>query len=271
MSLGIIIIGALGKMGREIAEMLSTDSDCSLRGTIERENHPFINKDYGICFRNVQNNIPLSDSITHIDSSGSVCIDFSSPNGLHHNLPSIAEKKIPYILGTTGLSPEDISFTRPYASHIPILISPNMSIGINILFLLTEIVASQLKNGYDVEIIEAHHRFKKDAPSGTAKRLAEIVADSYGIPYESCVKDGREGISTSDRPHREIGMHAIRGGDIVGDHTVLFAGIGERIELRHQAHNRSTLARGAVAAAKWLFNKPPGLYTMRDMLGFKTP
>jgi 4-hydroxy-tetrahydrodipicolinate reductase len=150
---------------------------------------------------------------------------------------------------------------------MPVLVSPNMSLGVNLLFSLTELVANRLKNDFDIEIIEAHHRFKKDAPSGTAKRLGEIVAQAYNLPYEKAVRDGRSGISSEDRKKNEVGMHAVRGGDIVGDHTVLFAGMGERIELRHMAHSRSTFARGAVAAAKWLSTRKAGYYSMKDVLG----
>ena len=268
MSVGIIIVGALGRMGKEIAEMALKDTECLLRGAIEYKKHPLTGKDYGTCLGKDPAGIAVTDSIAGIDCTDSVCIDFSSPAALRDLAPLAAEKKGPLVIGTTGLSADDTIFIQSFASRIPILISPNMSLGINLLFLLTEMVASRLKNDYDIEIIEAHHRFKKDAPSGTAKRLGEIVAGSLGLDYNACIKNGREGISASDRSRREVGMHAIRGGDIVGDHSVLFAGIGERIELRHMAHDRSILARGAVAAAKWLYNKDPGMYTMRDVLGF---
>jgi 4-hydroxy-tetrahydrodipicolinate reductase len=148
-----------------------------------------------------------------------------------------------------------------------ILMSPNMSLGVNLLFYLTQVAAQRLRDGFDIEIIEAHHRMKKDAPSGTARRLGEIAAQARGLSYEQAVRNGREGMA-GERPCNEIGMHAVRGGDIVGDHTVLFAGFGERIELRHAAQSRQTFARGAVAAAKWLADKPAGLYSMRDVLGF---
>ena len=142
-----------------------------------------------------------------------------------------------------------------------------MSLGVNLLFHLTGIVASRLKDDFDIEIIEAHHRFKKDAPSGTAKKLGEIAASAIGLSYKDAIVDGRTGM-TGERKKKEIGMHAVRGGDIVGDHTVLFAGLGERLELRHMMHSRSTLARGALVAAKWLSSMKPGFYTMREVLGF---
>lgn len=268
MALGIIIIGALGRMGKEIAEIVLSDNDYHLQGAIEYSQHPQLGKDYGTCLQKGEINISLSSSLNNILCDTTVCIDFSAPNSFSH-LSCIAEKKCPYIIGTTGLTEADTKkVTDAFRSRIPILISPNMSLGINLLFLLTEMIAPRLKNDFDIEIIEAHHRFKKDAPSGTAKRLGEIVASSLGYSYNSCIKDGRCGISTTNRSRSEVGMHAIRGGDIVGDHTVLFAGIGERLELRHMAHSRSTFARGALIAAKWLHQQQPGLYSMRDMLGF---
>ncbi|MBN1307648.1 MAG: 4-hydroxy-tetrahydrodipicolinate reductase [Chitinispirillaceae bacterium] len=268
MPLGIIIIGALGRMGKEIAEIVLTDSDFSMRGAVEYERHPLMGKDYGSCIGKDAANIPVTGSIAGIECAGCVCIDFSSPASLLRILPAAAEKKVPVVVGTTGLSKDDIASAHSFSSRIPILISPNMSLGVNILFLLTEMAASRLNKNYDIEIIEAHHRYKKDAPSGTAKRLGEIAAASIGLDYETCVKNGRKGVASSDRSRKEVGMHAVRGGDIVGDHTVLFAGIGERVELRHFAHSRSIFARGSLAAARWLIGQPPGLYAMRDMLGF---
>lgn len=265
---GIIIFGALGRMGKEIAEVIFKDTECSLRGAVESKKHPLLGKDYGGCMGKGPIDIAVTDSIAGIDCTDSVCIDFSSPASLHDLLPQAAEKKVPLVIGTTGLSTDTADFARSFSSRIPMLISPNMSLGVNLLFMLTEMVASRLKNDYDIEIIEAHHRFKKDAPSGTAKRLGEIAAGSLGLTYDSCITNGRKGISASDRSRQEVGMHAVRGGDIVGDHTVLFAGIGERIELRHMAHSRSTFAHGAVAAAKWLYTRTPGMYTMREVLGF---
>jgi len=265
---GIILIGALGRMGREIATLAANDSTSyRVAGAIEYNEHPDIGKEYGRCIGKEIQGVPIATSLSDISADGSVVIDFSSPQSLKKHIPVAAQKKLPVIIGTTGLKQEDKDFAATFADQIPVLISPNMSLGVNMLFLLTDMVSKRLKDDYDIEIIEAHHRFKKDAPSGTAKRLGEIVADNLGLPYDECIKDGREGISTTDRSRKEVGMHAVRGGDIVGDHTVLFAGIGERIELRHMAHSRTTFAQGALVAARWLSNKTCGLYSMRDMLG----
>ena len=262
----IIIVGALGKMGREIAEIVLSDSQCELIGAIEYTGHPSIGKDYGASIGKNLHPLSISTGLQEITYVNGTCIDFSSPASLHNLLPDAVEKNTPVVVGTTGLSENDISFLKSFSGKIPVLYSPNMSFGVNILFMLTEMVSSKLKDSYDIEIIESHHRFKKDAPSGTAKRLGQIVASSLGLPYEQCVHDGRKGIYSSGRTGSEVGMHAIRGGDIVGDHTVLFAGIGERLELKHIAHSRSNFASGAVLAAKWLSRQKPGFYSMRNVL-----
>jgi 4-hydroxy-tetrahydrodipicolinate reductase len=174
---------------------------------------------------------------------------------------------MPLVIGTTALTEKIQARVKNAARRMPVLLSPNMSRGINLLFSLTELLSRELKNEFDIEIVEAHHRFKKDAPSGTAHRLGEIVAGTYGLPYSRAVRNGRAGAAPAGRRKNEIGMHALRGGDIVGDHTVLFAGMGERIELRHMAHSRAPLARGALAAARWVASRKPGLYSMKDVFG----
>jgi len=187
---------------------------------------------YGPCAGKGGTAIQVTDSIVTAGAHpGSVIIDFSSPQALPVLLPAAAKAGIAVVIGTTGLSDKDRSFIESFVTKIPVVVSPNMSLGVNLLFYLTGIVASRLKDNYDIEIIEAHHRFKKDAPSGTAKRLGEIAAEALGCTYESCVRDGRSGISAQERSRKEIGMHAVRGGDIVGEHTVMFAGLGERVEL----------------------------------------
>ena len=179
----------------------------------------------------------------------------------------LASRNTALVIGTTGMNEPEIEKIKKFATVCPVVFSPNINLGLNLLFYLTEVVSSRLKDDFDIEIIEAHHRFKKDAPSGTAKKLGEIAAAAIGLPYKDAIMNGRTGI-TGERTKKEIGMHAVRGGDIVGDHTVLFAALGERLELRHMAHSRSPLARGAVSAAKWLSSRKPGLYTMREVLGF---
>jgi 4-hydroxy-tetrahydrodipicolinate reductase len=266
--LPIVINGALGKMGVDIAAIVLADNAVRLCGVLERPDHPQQGHDYGICIGKGALGVKVTDSLEGIDAEACVIIDFSSPQSTRALVKNAAAKKTRMVIGTTGLIEADYALIRKTSERIALLSSPNMSLGVNLLLSLTELVSSRLKNDFDIEIIEAHHRFKKDAPSGTARRLGEIVAQAYELPYEQAIRNGRSGMATSDRPRNEVGMHAVRGGDIVGDHTVLFAGIGERIELRHMAHSRSTFARGAVAAAKWIAGQKPGFYSMRDVLGF---
>ena len=267
MAIPIIINGALGKMGIEIAGVVLADSAVSLVSTVDRAGHPSSGLDYGQCIGKGNLGIPVSAAVDPRTAASAVIIDFSSARSTHELLTKAGEHGYCMVIGTTGLTDEDYTLAKQAAQKAPILVSPNMSLGVNLLFSLTEMVAKRLKNDFDIEIIEAHHRFKKDAPSGTAKKLGQIVAGAFDKDYETLVRHGRSGLSANDRGREEIGMHAVRGGDIVGDHTVLFAGIGERVELRHMMHSRSTLARGAVVAAKWLSSQKPGYYSMKDVLG----
>jgi len=263
----IIIAGALGRMGMEIAQIVLEDNSLILSGCIEYPGHSAIGKDYGTALGKGPLNLKVVDSLDALDCKDSVLIDFSSVPSSRMFLQKAPEKKLKMVVGTTGLGDSELELAKKAALTIPLIVSPNMSLGVNLLFHLTAQVAACLKDQFDIEIIEAHHRFKKDSPSGTAKKLGEIVAQSLGLTYEQAVKNGREGITDNIRSCSEIGMHAVRGGDIVGDHTVLFAGMGERLEVRHMAHSRKTFAQGAVTAAKWLATKSPGLYSMHDVLG----
>jgi 4-hydroxy-tetrahydrodipicolinate reductase len=266
-ALDIIIVGALGRMGAEIADVVLADNAVKLRACVEYTGHPKAGEDYGVCIGRGPLGITLKDSIADIDFTNAVTIDFSSPQSTRNLFQSAEAKGMKLVVGTTGLGENDLELARTVSSKVPVIVSPNMSVGVNLLFSITQLVASRLKEEFDIEIIEAHHRFKKDSPSGTAKKLGEIVAEEIGIPYDQAIVNGREGICAEGRTRTEIGMHAVRGGDIVGDHTVLFAGLGERIELRHMAHSRNTFARGAVTTAKWLQGQVAGFYSMKDVLG----
>jgi 4-hydroxy-tetrahydrodipicolinate reductase len=267
MPLPIAINGACGKMGVEIAHVVLSHPELLLAAAIDRPDHPQQGRDYGACVGKGTIGIPVSDTLDkHLFENG-VVIDFSSPAASRSILEKTQKNPFRLVIGTTGLGEQELSLAREASTRMPVLVSPNMSLGVNLLFWLTDLLSTRLKNEFDIEIIEAHHRFKKDAPSGTARRLGEIAAAAYGLPYNEAIQDGRSGISSQDRPKNQIGMHAVRGGDIVGDHTVLFAGLGERIELRHMAHSRSTFARGAVASAIWLSRQKNGYYSMRDVLG----
>jgi 4-hydroxy-tetrahydrodipicolinate reductase len=266
MATSIIVTGALGKMGREILTCALADSAVHVRGCTEIPGQKNIGKDIGTLLGAEAHGVLLSDDIASVSCDKSVVVDFSAPLATMNLLRKISQNNTAVVIGTTGLSEEQTQKIRQFSKKHAVVFSPNMSLGVNLLFYITEMVASKLKDEFDIEIIEAHHRFKKDAPSGTAKRLGEIAAEALGTTYNNAVKNGRAGI-VGQRTKKEIGMHAVRGGDIVGDHTVLFAGLGERLELRHIAHSRSTLARGAVLAAKWVITRSPGIYSMKDVLG----
>ena len=197
-----------------------------------------------------------------------VAIDVSQPQGSVSLAALCARDGIPLVIGTTGHSADQLGDLRVEAARIPILLSPNFSVGVNLLFWLTEKTSEILGPEFDAEIVELHHRHKKDAPSGTAKRLGEIVAQTRLLEYQEAARHGREGL-VGERSRTEIGVHAIRGGDIVGEHTVYFADAGERLELTHRASSRDTFAKGALRAADWLIGKPAGWYEMRDVLGLR--
>jgi len=263
----IIIVGALGRMGIEIAKVISEDADARIAGCVEFAQHPKMGQNYGSLVGIDCGGVSVRPSIEDTGVKSGVVIDFSSVKSTRANLQAAAKLKLPIVVGTTGLELDDRAFAKETAATIPVLVSSNMSLGVNLLFSLTELVAKKLGGTFDIEIIEAHHRFKKDSPSGTARTLGEIAAQAIGQTYDAAIMNGRAGMAEGTRPPLEIGMHAVRGGDIVGDHTVLFAGLGERVELRHTAHNRGIFARGAVTAAKWIVSKRPGFYSMKDVLG----
>lgn len=267
MAINVIINGILGRMGREIGAIALCDKDINIIGGTEMPGHSAIGSDIGEHFGAGKAGASIYESIKEIGLQKSVIIDFTTPASTVNIINDAKGSSASMIIGTTGLSGEELELINNYAAQNAVLFSPNMSLGVNFLFHLTQVAAEKLGKDFDIEITEAHHRFKKDSPSGTAKRLGEIAAEALGLSYDEAVKNGRQGLE-GERTAREIGMHAIRGGDIVGEHTVMFAGLGERIELKHTAHSRATFAQGAVKAAKWIASQGPGLYSMRDLLGF---
>jgi 4-hydroxy-tetrahydrodipicolinate reductase len=265
MNIGICGIG--GRMGNAILR-ISTERGHKLCAAFDAEGSPLLNKNAKTLIDN-----PLADcaiSAMNADALQGVdgVIDFSGPAATIKLIRVLSELKIPVVIGTTGLSDADVSEIRSCSEKIPVIHSPNMSLGVNLLFKLTEIASMALTTDYDVEIFEAHHRFKKDAPSGTAKRLLEIVKENMKGLSDAADINGREGIS-GERTNNEIGMHAMRGGNIIGEHTVFYTGLEDRIELTHRAASRDVFARGAVFAFEYLYKKSPGFYTMYDVLGFK--
>ncbi|MFC1668809.1 4-hydroxy-tetrahydrodipicolinate reductase [Spirochaetota bacterium] len=260
------ICGICGRMGMAILKIL-LEREHQLGAAFDNDSSVFYGKDAGLLIGRMDVGVKitsLNENIGDVD----VLVDFSSPAATLKLLDlAVAEKK-PIVIGTTGFSDEEKEVIKDASSKIPVLLSPNMSIGVNILFKLTEIAAKALENKFDVEVFEAHHRLKKDAPSGTAKALVDIVKESVPVLNNAAEISGREGM-VGERTGNEIGVMAMRGGDIIGEHTVFFVGNGERIELTHRAIDRDVLARGAVLAVEYLNGKDSGLYSMFDVLGLK--
>lgn len=257
------VAGARGRMGRAIIQAIGSTDNIELAGALEHENHPDIGQQVS---EQGAPPVKIGSDLRSLSGGIDVLIDFTTPEGSLRNLETCAELGIPAVIGTTGLGEEQKEALRMYALRTPTVFSPNMSVGVNLLFKLAATAASALGDDYDVEIVEAHHRMKKDAPSGTALRLAEVVAQALGRNLAEKAVYARQGM-IGERSADEIGIQTIRAGDIVGEHTLLLAGPGERIELIHRAHNRDNFARGAVRAALWIAGREPGLYTMADVLG----
>jgi len=240
----------------------------SLTGAIERKEHPTLGKDAGEIAQIGKTGILLSDDLHCCLAQSDVVIDFTGPASCLANLDQVVKTSKAMVIGTTGFSNPELTRLKTFAAKIPCVFSPNMSIGINVLVNTIGKIAKALGETYNIEIIEAHHNKKKDAPSGTALKLAEVLADGMGWSLQEVGVYARHGI-TGERKTKEIGMQTIRAGDIVGDHTILFGGPGERIEITHRAHTRDTFARGALRAAQWVVQQPPGLYSMSNVLGLE--
>ncbi|MCA9522636.1 MAG: 4-hydroxy-tetrahydrodipicolinate reductase [Myxococcales bacterium] len=256
------IHGAAGRMGRQIAQEIYAHPEAELTLAVDHASQPGIGQPY-----DAENapGLPLSATLDR-SAELDVLIDFSSPAGARSVLPWCRERKLPVVIGTTGLAPDEVAFVESHAEAIPLILAPNMSVGVNALFELARIGARTVGLDWEFEIVEAHHRAKKDAPSGTAMRLAEVLADARNSTIDELGVYARHGIIGA-RSKEEIGVQTIRGGDIIGEHTVYLIGEGERIELTHRALTRAIFAKGAVRAALWLATRAPGRYSMRDVLG----
>lgn len=260
-----IVTGACGRMGKMIRDAILESSGIRVVGGTEAKGHKCIGTEVEL---EKGYKISISDDLSNIIDSCDVLIDFTSPEATLSNLEICRKNKKAIVIGTTGLNAEEKNKIFDSAESIPVVFSPNMSVGVNLIFDLVKKISKVLGSEYDIEIYEAHHRFKKDAPSGTALKIAEIIAESLGRDLNKDCVYGRKGI-VGERKKGEIGIHSIRAGDIVGDHTILFSAPGERIELTHRAHSRETFARGAVKAAKFVATKKKGLFDMLDVLGIK--
>jgi len=263
-----IISGAAGRMGMRLVALTQETQGLSLTGAIEMIGHPAIGQDAGEVAQIGKTGILLSHDLHSYLPQSDVVIDFTGPASCLSHLEQVVRTSKAMVIGTTGFSDQELIQLKTLASKVPCVFSPNMSVGINVLVNIVGKIAKSLGESYNIEVIEAHHNKKKDAPSGTALKLAEALADGMEWDLQEVGVYARHGI-TGERQTREIGMQTIRAGDIVGDHTILFGGPGERIEITHRAHTRDTFARGALRAAAWVVNKPAGLYSMADVLDLK--
>ncbi|MFU8837612.1 MAG: 4-hydroxy-tetrahydrodipicolinate reductase [Thiohalomonadaceae bacterium] len=264
----IAVTGAAGRMGRQIIEAIQAQEGVSLGAALDRPGSSLVGVDVGELAGVGRIGVMLSDDIAAVADDFDVMIDFTLPEVTVANVAACRALGKKMVIGTTGLDDAQKQQLAEAGSDIAIVFAPNMSVGVNLCLKLLELAASVLGDEVDIEIIEAHHRHKIDAPSGTALAMGEAVAKTLGRDLKQCAVYGREG-RTGERERHTIGFETIRAGDIVGDHTVLFAGIGERIEITHKASSRMTFAKGAVRAAAWLAAHPRGLFDMQDVLGLK--
>jgi len=264
-----IVTGGGGKMGARIISLLEEEGGMQLTGVVEKKDHPAAEKDIGEFLGSGKRGIVIQSNLGSCIAGGDVIIDFTSHEASMRHMEMAAEHKRPIVIGSTGFSADEMDRIRKFAQNVPCVLAPNMSVGVNVMFKLLKIVAETLGDDYDVEILEVHHRLKKDAPSGTALKMAQVVAEALGRELDEVGIYERKGL-IGERSKKEIGIQALRAGDIVGEHTVIFGAVGERLELIHRAHSRDNFARGAIRAAKWVVRQEPGLYDMQDVLGFRS-
>lgn len=263
----IVMIGAAGRMGQMILELALADpAKYRIAGAVDRADHPLTGHPMAELVPGVPAGVRLEARPPENLARETVAIHFSLPAALGEHLSWNVQAGCAAVIGTTGLNEEQKRMVQSAAERIPVILTPNTSTGVAALCWLAREATRLLGPAYDIEIVEMHHHHKQDAPSGTARRLAEVVLEARGGDYDRDIRNGRAG-QVGPRTQGEIGMHAVRGGDVVGDHTLIFAGPGERIELTHRATSRQTFAAGALRAATWLSGKRPGLYSMNDVLG----
>ncbi len=261
----VAIVGAAGRMGGRLIHAVLEADGLELTGAVERPGHPQLGKDAGLVAGAGELGVAISDDLAATMQKADVLIDFTFPDVTLQNLKICAELGKMVVSGSTGFTPEQRTEAEKFAEQIPVVLAPNMSVGVNACFKLLKEAAKILGDGFDVEIVELHHNKKKDSPSGTAVRMGEVVAETLGRDYNKVANYHREGMC-GERTHEEIGMQTVRGGDIVGEHTIYFIGMGERIEISHRAMSRDMFARGAARACQWIAGKAPGIYDMQDVL-----
>ncbi|MFM1980326.1 MAG: hypothetical protein RLZ68_1591 [Pseudomonadota bacterium] len=263
----IAVAGASGRMGQMLIDAVREAPDCTLAGALDLASSPAVGKDAG-SFSGQPTGVLITADLRQGLQGSQVLIDFTRPEGTMAHLKVCRELGLGLVIGTTGFSDAQKAEIAEASQDIAIMMAPNMSVGVNVTLKLLEMAAKALSTGYDIEIVEAHHRHKVDAPSGTALKMGEVIAEALGRDLKDCAVYAREGV-TGERDPSSIGFATIRGGDIVGDHTVLFAGIGERIEISHKSSSRVTYAQGSLRAVRFLAGRKPGLYDMFDVLGLK--
>lgn len=264
MPVNLVVLGAAGRMGRTLLGTALADPELRVVGGVDRPDASELGADLGVMCGRSATGIKLSASLEDLLAAADVTIEFSTPEATLAHLEQTRRAGKAAVIGTTGIDEAGFERLREAARDIPVFQSPNMSLGVNLLFKVLPMIARALGEGYDIEVVETHHNQKKDAPSGTALKLAEVVAEALGKNLKDDAVYGRQGI----QPRRpgEIGIHAIRAGSVVGDHSVFFVNDGEQIEIAHRAFSRQTFAFGALRAARWLASKQPGLYNMQDLL-----
>jgi 4-hydroxy-tetrahydrodipicolinate reductase len=263
-----IVAGAAGRMGNRIIHMIGESKEVALAAAFEKPGHAAVNQDVGHVAGLGALGIKVAGSLQEIVKAGDVLIDFTHPEATLANLRVASAGGLAVVIGTTGIDGKMLEEVKEIAGSVRCVMSPNMSVGVNVMFRIAEEMAGVLGKDYDMEILETHHRFKRDAPSGTAMRLAQILAAATKRNLDQVAVYERKGV-IGERTEQEIGIQSWRAGDITGEHTVMFGGIGERLELIHRAHNRDNFARGAIKAAAWVVDRAPGLYDMQDVLGLR--
>lgn len=261
----LVVAGAAGRMGSRLVALARDAADLAVAGAFERPGHPAVGRDAGEVAGAGRLGVPIAADPGPLLTRGRVLVEFTAPEPTLEHLRLAAAQGARAVVGTTGLSPAQVAEVGRLGRDTAILFSPNMSVGVNLAFRVLALMARALGDDYDIEITEIHHRMKKDAPSGTAQRMAEVVAEALGRSLDEVGVYGRHGL-VGERKPKEIGVHALRGGDVVGEHTVVFSTLGERLELTHRAHSRDTFAHGALRAARFVAGAAPGLYSMHDVL-----